>query len=143
MPRRSADPIAAKFARHGLPFWGMTLVVVALHALPGADIEGQDWWSRQRIDLLLHAGMFGLWALTGLVALRKGRSVRISCRMAWPIIAVGGVLMALVLEGAQGWVFPDRGRDVADVLADVFGLLAAGGAFRALYLEWPMGKRTL
>ena len=121
----------------------MTVVVVSLHALPGSDIEGQDWWSRQRIDLLLHAVLFGMWGITALIALRKGRSGLLSSLWAWPAVAVVGLVLAGILEMAQGAWFPDRGRDVADVVADLLGLIAAGIAFRALYLEWPMGKRTL
>lgn len=143
MPRRSAESRTSHAARNAMPFWAMTAVVVALHALPGAELGGQDWWSRFRLDLLLHAGMFCLWGMSALIALRKGRSGTMSCRRAWPIVAGVGLALAIVLEVAQGALFMERGRDVADVVADGFGLVLAGGAFRALYLEWPMGKRTL
>ena len=143
MPRRSAESRTTHAARNFLSYWAMTAVVVALHGLPGAELSGQDWWSQQRVDLVLHAALFGLWAMSALIALRKGRAGHWSCRQAWPVVLIGGGMMAVLLEWAQGIVFLDRGRDVADVLADLFGLLAAGCAFRALYLEWPMGKRIL
>ena len=126
-----------------MPFWAMTAVVVALHAIPGAELDGQDWWSRLRLDLMLHAGMFCLWGMSALIALRKGRSGKMSCRMAWPIVAGVGLALAILLEMAQGSLFMDRGRDVADVMADGVGLVLAGGAFRALDFGLPMGKRTL
>lgn len=143
MPRRSAESRTAHAARNSLSFWAMTLVVVALHALPGAELAGQDWWSVQRVDLVLHAALFGLWAMSALIALRKGRSGHWSCRRAWPVVVLGGALLAVFLEWAQGVLFLDRGRDVTDGMADFLGLVVAGFAFRALYLEWPMGKRTL
>ena len=121
----------------------MTAVLVALHALPGHQLTGQDWWMEWRLDWLLHAFLFGTWAMTGLVALRKaGRGTRM-CRQAWPIVLVLGVVLAVVLESAQSAVFEGRGRDVGDGIADVVGLISAGFAFRALYLEWPVGKRIL
>ena len=53
------------------------------------------------------------------------------------------LVLAVVLESAQSAVFDGRGRDVGDGIADVVGLISAGFAFRALYLEWPVGKRIL
>lgn len=96
-----------------------------------------------RLDWLLHAFLFGTWAMTGLVALRKVGRGTVMCRQAWSVILVLGVALAVVLESAQSALFVGRGRDVGDGIADVVGLISAGFAFRALYLEWPVGKRIL
>ena len=121
----------------------MTVVLVALHALPGSELEGQDWWMAWRLDLVLHALLFGMWSVSGLVALRKSDRASVFCRQAWPLVVVTGLVLAVGLELAQSSLFEGRGRDAADGLADVFGLMGGGIAFRALYLEWPVGKRTL
>ena len=92
--------------------------------------------------MLLHAVLFAMFGLSVLIAMRKGGGNRFICRNAWGLLLVGGMLMAAVLELAQGAVFPDRGSDVGDLLADFVGLLLAGCAFRALYLMWPMGKQV-
>lgn len=121
----------------------MTLVVMALHAMPGSELTGQDWWAAQRLDLVLHAVLFGVWGMALLVAFRKGLVGARAWRRAWPWTAALGLFLAALMEGAQASLFPERGADFLDVVADFFGLLCAGFAFRALYLEWPMGKRTL
>ena len=143
MPRKSADFRTTDRIRVAAPPVAMTVVLVALHAMPGGSLHGQDWWMQWRLDLLLHAFLFGLWGLTLMVALRKGQSSGWGCERAWPFTVASGLLLALTLEWAQSALFVGRGQDVFDVLADVFGLLAAGFAFQALYLEWPVGKRTL
>ena len=143
MPRRSADTAASSAFRLGLPWAAMTLVLVALHALPGRELDGQDWWMEWRLDLLLHAFLFGIWSVTGLVALRKSGGASAACRQAWPVVVVLGIGLAVGLEWAQSALFAGRGQDVGDGIADVFGLIVGGFAFRALYLEWPVGKRTL
>ena len=121
----------------------MTSVLVALHALPGRELDGQDWWMEWRLDLLLHALLFGIWSMTGLVALRRSGGVSMACRQAWPVVGVIGRAMAMGLEWAQSALFEGRGQDIGDGFADVFGLIAGGFACRALYLEWPVGKRIL
>ena len=55
----------------------------------------------------------------------------------------GGMILAGILELAQGLVFPGRGSDPWDLVADFIGLCMAGFAFRALYLMWPIGKKPL
>ncbi len=121
----------------------MTPVLVALHALPGRELDGQDWWMAWRLDLLLHAFLFGIWSVTGRIALRKSGGASAACRQAWPVVVALGLGLAVGLEGAQAALGAGRGQDVGGGIADVFGLIAGGFAFRALYLEWPVGKRTL
>ena len=118
----------------------MTLVLVALHALPGRELDGQDWWMEWRLDLVLHAFLFGIWSVTGLVALRNRVARRRLVVKLGLMVVVLGLGLAVGLEWAQAAVFAGRGQDVGDGIADVFGLIAGGFAFRALYLEWPCGQ---
>ncbi len=143
MPRRSAESRSSGVARSFAPLMFMTMAVVALHGMPGGELGAHDWWMNQRLDIVLHAFLFGIWGTTALIALRKGGVAMGFCRNAWVISTIVGGVLGLSLECAQEAIFPARGGDVVDLLADFFGLIAAGFAFRALYLEWPMGKRTL
>ena len=121
----------------------MNVAVVALHGMPGGELGAHDWWMNQRLDILLHAVLFGLWGMTALIALRKGGASSRFSRNAWPVTVFFGLLFGLSMEWAQSVIFPGRGGDVVDLIADFLGLCGAGIAFRALYLEWPVGKRTL
>ena len=96
-----------------------------------------------RLDLLLHAFLFGMWSVSGLVALRKSGHGALVSRQAWPVVIFIGLVLALGLEWAQSSFFEGRARDIGDGIADVFGLISGGFAFRALYLGWPVGKRIL
>lgn len=118
------------------------MAVAALHAMPGGELSAHDWWMNWRLDILLHAALFGLLGMSSLIALRKGRGGGAGCVHAWWWVLLGGMLFAVLLEGAQGAVFPGRGRDVMDLVADFFGLVLSGFAFRALYLMWPVGKKA-
>ena len=142
MPRRSAEARIRARWRRAWPPIVMGLAVVALHAMPGGELEGHDWWMHWRLDVLLHAVLFGLFGLTSLIALRKGGEGSIGCRQAWWWVIAVGMLTAVLLEWAQGLIFSERGRDVWDLMADFIGLVVAGLAFRALYLMWPVGKKA-
>ena len=126
-----------------MPWAAMTVVLIALHGMPGSQLEGQDWWFERRFDLLLHALLFGIWSIAGLVALRKSGEGSVMFRHALPVVLGVGLVLAVGLEWAQTEWFEGRGRDLGDGIADGFGLISGGMAFRALYLEWPVGKRTL
>lgn len=141
MPRKSAKTRGQGRWRRLQPALWMGLAVVALHAMPGGELGAHDWWMNWRLDILLHMVLFGMFGLSALIALRKGRDGGLACRQAWWWVIGGGMLLALILEGAQGLVFPGRGSDPWDLLADFMGLTLAGLAFRALYLMWPVGKR--
>ena len=142
MPRRSVETRSQVRWRRTQPALWMGLAVVALHAMPGGELGAHDWWMNWRLDVLLHAALFGLFGLSALIALRKGGEVGAGCRYAWCWVLGGGMLIAVVLEAAQGAIFPDRGSDPWDLVADFIGLFLAGIAFRALYLMWPVGKKT-
>ena len=120
----------------------MGLAVVALHAMPGGELKAHDWWMNWRLDVFLHAALFGLFGLTSLIALRKGGESDMGCQGAWWWVIGGGMVLAALLEWAQGLVFPGRGSDVWDLAADFIGLILAGFSFRALYLMWPVGKKA-
>ena len=121
----------------------MTVAVLALHGMPGGELGAHDWWMNRRLDILLHAVLFGVWGMTALIALRKGGASARFSRNAWPVTVIFGLLFGLSMEWAQSVIFPGRGGDFVDLVADFLGLCGAGFAFRALYLEWPVGKRTL
>lgn len=141
MPRKSAETRNQARLRRLQPAMWMGLAVVALHAMPGGELGAHDWWMSWRLDTFLHAVLFAMFGLSCLIALRKGGESGGACRYAWWWVLGGGMLLAFVLEGAQGVVFPDRGSDPWDLVADFLGLLLAGCAFRALYLVWPVGKK--
>ena len=120
----------------------MGMAVVGLHAMPGGELGAHDWWMNWRIDTLLHAGLFGLFGLSVIIAMRKGGESNVTCRHAWWWVLGGGMVLAFMLEGAQGLIFPGRGSDAWDLVADFIGLFLSGCAFRALYLMWPVGKKA-
>ena len=92
---------------------------------------------------LLHAFLFGIWGMTGLVALRKSGGASAACPVKLGLWWSFSDSFSPGLEMGTSGAVRGPGQDVGDGIADVFGLIAGGFAFRALYLEWPVGKRTL
>jgi len=141
MPRRSAETRSQARWRRAFPAVCLGLAVVALHAMPGKELGAHDWWMNWRLDTVLHAGLFAVFGTSALIALRKGGEGGAACRHAWWWVISGGMILAVILEWAQGLVFPGRGSDSWDLAADFLGLCLAGFVFRALYLMWPIGKK--
>ena len=52
------------------------------------------------------------------------------------------MILAVILEWAQGLVFP-VGAVILGIWSADFWAVLAGFAFRALYLMWPMGKKPI
>ena len=90
----------------------MGLAVLALHAMPGGELGAHDWWMNWRLDVLLHAALFGLFGLSALIALRKGGEVGVGCRYAWWLVLGGGMLIAVVLTLSRSTLSWRRSNEV-------------------------------
>ena len=110
----------------------LTLALVALHALPGSDLQPTTWWTTWHLDKLLHAMAFALWGLSITVAWAKQR--RFDSFRGHVLGVVGlSLIFGTVLECVQGACVPNRSADLADVAADVAGVALALLAFRVIF----------
>ena len=114
----------------------MTLLMVGLHALPGADISANNWWLVWHMDKLLHALAFATWALTLNIAWAKARMLASTKRhLLWT--ALSSLIFGTVLEVMQGAWMPDRMADPGDLMADVAGGLFSLVMFQVIFRAWP------
>lgn len=101
-----------RWVRIGL--WAALAVALLAH-LCGLYTPGEpgasEWFPN--FDKVLHFLGFGIPATLAVLVVRRW----------WPIVAFAG--HAVVSEIVQGWLLPGRDGDVADVLADLTGLLPA------------------
>ena len=110
----------------------LTLALVALHALPGSDLQPTTWWTTWYLDKLLHATAFALWGLSFTVAWAKQR--RFDSLRGHVLGVVGlSLIFGTVLECVQGACVPNRSADLADVAADLAGVALALLAFRVIF----------
>lgn len=102
----------------------MGLMLGSGSGLPGSQISGTD--------LIVHFGLFGIWAFLAAQAFYK--------QPQWPIlkfhrsffVLLFGVFLAAGTEAVQGFLLWSRSADLGDYLADTLGLLAGLLAFEKL-----------
>lgn len=110
----------------------LTLLVLALHAIPGGDLPTQDWMSMFHLDKWIHMGMFAALSCSWLVTFGKMGLVRRG--RVW--VGLGCLLYAILLEAGQSQFFPDRYADLWDVAADLVGTAVGWTVFRLIYGCW-------
>ena len=92
--------------------------------------EGPDSWSQSlHLDKVVHAGIFGVFAVLWLRALRAG-----SNRFLW--VGLAGNALAAITEIVQNVPIINREGEFQDAVADVVGLLIG-------FLFFPWVERTL
>ena len=109
-----------------------TLALVAMHMLPGNDLDVDSWWAVWHMDKVLHFLAFSTWGLAMSVALAKQRLFQKGSRFEL-VMMVGAAIFGTVLECVQGACVPNRSADLADVAADVVGVALALLAFRVIF----------
>ena len=114
----------------------LTLALVALHALPGSDLQPTTWLTTWHLDKLLHAMAFALWGLSITVAWAKQRRFD---SLSGHVLGVVGLSLTFgtVLEAMQGALMPSRVADAGDLLADVLGGCLSQGMFFVIFRAWP------
>lgn len=114
----------------------LTLALIALHALPGSDLQPTTWWTAWHLDKFLHAMAFALWGLSITVAWAKQR--RFDSPRGHLLGVVGlSLIFGMVLEAMQGALMPSRVADAGDLLADVLGGCLSQGMFFVIFRAWP------
>ena len=109
---------------------------MALHLLPGSDLDADTWWAMWHMDKLLHAFAFSGCGLTWAIALAKQRRLQGGRRML--VVVVGTALVfGTVLEAMQGAWMSGRTFDWMDVAADVVGALCSLGVFFGIFGQRP------
>ena len=116
-------------------WWGPALVTIGalcMHCLPGQDVDVDSWWAACHMDKVLHFMAFLIWGLAMSVALAKQRLFQMGSRFEL-VMTVGAAIFGTVLECLQGACVPNRSADLADVVADVAGVVMALLAFRVIF----------
>ncbi len=84
------------------------------------------------IDLLVHAGLFGIWGFLTAQGFYK--------QAHWPVlrfyrgfaVLIIGVLWAMALEAVQGFLLWERSAGLEDYVADIVGVLLGRLVFERL-----------
>ena len=116
-------------------WWGPALVTIGalcMHCLPGQDVDVDSWWAACHMDKVLHFMASLIWGLAMSVALAKQRLFQMGSRFEL-VMTVGAAIFGTVLECLQGACVPNRSADLADVVADVAGVVMALLAFRVIF----------
>ena len=116
-------------------WWGPALVTICalcMHCLPGQDVDVDSWWAACHMDKVLHFMAFLIWGLAMSVALAKQRLFQMGSRFEL-VMTVGAAIFGTALECLQGACVPNRSADLADVVADVAGVVMALLAFRVIF----------
>ena len=114
----------------------LTLALVGMHALPGRDLAGEDWWMVWHVDKWLHALVFSLWSLSVCISLAKQRILQGRRRLELVVLSAA-LIFGTVLEAGQGAWMPGRTMDGMDVLADVAGTWLSFSWFRFIFGTRP------
>jgi VanZ family protein len=111
------DPGKKRMSRRSLLALVWTLLILALCWTPRAHLPlretGPSLLSRTHADKVVHAGIFGLFALLWRRASGPGSLA---------VIAISGVALAVITELGQETAFVGRDADIWDGLADTLGV---------------------
>jgi hypothetical protein len=108
-------------------FWSgimAVLLVVPSSGYPSVSLSGTD--------LIIHAGLFGIWGFLTVQGFYK--------QAYWPVlrfyrgfaVLIIGVLWAVALEAVQGFLLWERSAGLEDYVADIVGVLLGMLVFERL-----------
>ena len=118
--------------RHALPSLCWSILIFGLHAIPGSDLDLNDWTGLFHFDKLMHLAMFAVLSSSTFIALGKSGSIR-----RYKFWAISGLaFFGVSLELAQDLWFLEREASVMDLIADVLGVFVGRLAFRLIYGCW-------
>ena len=113
-----------------------TLALVAMHMLPGNDLDLDSWWAAWHMDKLLHLLAFGGCSLSWAIALAKQRRMQQGWFLECTLLG-WAAFFGTVLEAVQGAWMPGRMFDLADVAADGLGALCSLCVFWVIFGQRP------
>ncbi|MGB0195628.1 MAG: VanZ family protein, partial [Flavobacteriales bacterium] len=102
------------------------LLILGLHAIPGADLPQETLLGLLHADKAVHLVLFGILSSSVFVALGKAGNIRM---YKW-YAGFGLIAYGIGLEFAQDLWFEGREASWGDILADGLGVLAGRVAFR-------------
>ena len=119
------------------PLFLVAILVMALHMLPGSDIDSSSWWSTYKLDKVVHALSFVLLSLSLSIALSKQRFLHDNKSMLIVLIIISTTLFGTILELIQGEWMLGRSAEFLDIVADCAGSAIGILSFRGLYGVFP------
>jgi len=108
------------------------LLILGLHAIPGADLPQETFLDLMHADKAVHLVLFAILSSSVFVALGKAGNIRM---YKW-YAGFGLMAYGIGLELAQDLWFEGREASCGDILADGLGVLAGRVAFRGIYGCW-------
>jgi len=116
-----------------IPAFCWALLLLALYAIPGAELQSMGFWELFAADKFAHAIVFALFTLILRVGMRRqtlfpGMTYRSAWMSVIIVICYGGIL-----EYFQGQLFEGRHSDILDFTANTIGAFFGLLLFRIIY----------
>lgn len=114
------------------PFIWMVLILILI-GLPGYSIPSSQFFANLRLDLLVHAGIFGFWVLLMLFAMTKQQSSKWLFYHKYFVSLFAGFSFSALTELLQSIIFVQRSADVFDFFANTIGCMLGALYFRLIF----------
>lgn len=121
------------------PFICVVFILTVLLLLTGDDLKGSysTWWSKYKIDKIVHVIVFAILALSMSTTLSKLRVLIDSNYRFMTLILVVGSVFGTIIEFLQQELRVGRMAELLDIVADCIGLLLGFFIFRIVYGVFP------
>lgn len=113
--------------------WSSTILVLSF--MPGKSFPSVDWMDWFKVDKWIHAFLYFTLFILIYIPIRKRRSSKFS-----QFVKIGiayCLLLGVFTELVQAFFLSDRSGDIADMVANMFGILVAIVLLRILTRKWP------
>jgi VanZ family protein len=102
------------------------LLVFVLLSMPGSSFHAtSNWFGNFPIDKLVHVCLFGSLALSFFVHCENLKNKKYKSVRAKALVLIFCIVYGIAMEFYQKNYVPSRGFEVADMLADAIGAIAA------------------
>jgi len=117
-------------------FWVLAeiILVFVLLSIPGSQLPHTDaWWKILPVDKLVHIVLFGSLMYSFLFYYHQTKHGFLKTIRAKAFTMLFCIVYGIAMEFYQKYFVPSRGFEVADMLADAFGVLAALPIYQTIH----------
>ena len=137
MPARKCPVTQSGIYRIITPFLIVVVCLTFLFLLPSDNLEGSTWWSRFKIDKIVHIVSFAILGLSISISLSKLRILIDSNYQLMTRVLIVCAVFGTILEFLQQEFSVGRMAEFLDIVADCVGVLLGFVIFRTVYGVFP------